>query len=158
LDPFSMSTIGDLIRFHNWARQFSEAEERLRVAAQLGPPNGELQAAEIELYEATGRIDQCITATNDESLREALKQGGMRAYWRKLYSDISHKTNWTSYVDRAALLLRMGQRDRALEQLYRGYELHDRGLTILKVWAEQLRLDSDPRFKDILQKMHFADK
>jgi hypothetical protein len=47
----------------------------------------------------------------------------------------------------------LGQRDRAFEQLERGYQLREPGLLFLKVapWAEPLR--SDPRYAALVDKL-----
>lgn len=57
----------------------------------------------------------------------------------------------------AEVYIGLGDKDEAFRWLERAYKEHDSWLALLKVWPPFDPLRSDPRFANLLQRMHFPD-
>ena len=158
LDPFSISTLGDLAWVYKYARRYREALEQLKKAEELGPPVGDLPTTRVRIYEDAGMVDELMGAMGDASLKEALSEHGMKGYWQRLLQiEMRRPTTWQSYYYRAELFSRIGNKDRAIEQLNLAYQVREQQMSSLKVSSDLDNLRSDPRFKELLQRMNLSD-
>ncbi|MGH7517824.1 MAG: protein kinase domain-containing protein [Gemmatimonadales bacterium] len=167
LDPLSVPVnraVGWILYF---ARRYDVAIEELRKALAMNPDFLGARLVLWWVYVAQGAYEQAIADIRKEVERPGLrtlkkltlayacaasgnKEEASGILWElepKLASD-----NRMALLS-AMLFTALDAKDRAFEQLERGYEVREPGLLFLKVapWAEPLR--SDPRYGALLQKL-----
>lgn len=159
LDPLSVPIVSDLGRVYFYARRYDESEQEFLKAGErlMGAPSGDFLDLMKILYEQTGRTDGLIDINYaDHQLQQALKQGGVRAYWRAQLNRSWPKAAWveTSFFRKAELFARLGQNDSAIEALDAAYKTHNHLMTQLKVNPAFDGLRGDARFVEILRRMN----
>jgi hypothetical protein len=124
----------------------------------MGAPMGDFTALMQILYEQTGRADKLLLLTDDHELQQALRAGGVRAYWREQLKRSWPHAAWveTSFFLKAQLLARLGENDRAIGALDAAYKTHNHLMTQLKVNPAFDGLRSDPRFIELLRRMNLT--
>jgi tetratricopeptide (TPR) repeat protein len=82
--------------------------------------------------------------------------GGRRAEAQKILGELNGATNgrYTSSTDMARVYAGLRENDAAFEWLQKALEAHDNWLTQLKVDPKVDNLRSDPRFQDLLHRIH----
>lgn len=158
LDPLSVPIVSDLGRVYFYARRYDESEQEFLKAQDrlMGAPMGDLPALMKILYEQTGRADKLILFADDHELQQALRQGGVRAYWREQLKRSWPHAAWTetSFFVKAQLLARLGETDRAFGALDAAYKTHNHLMTQLKVNPAFDNLRGDARFAELLRRMN----
>jgi len=158
LDPLSVPIVSDLGRVYFYARRYDESEQEFLKAQDrlMGAAMGDFPALMKILYEQTGRADKLIPFTGNHELQQALRQGGVRAYWREQLKRSWPDAAWvgTSFFHKAELFARLGQNDRAIEALDAAYKTHNHLMTQLKVNPAFDNLRSDARFAELLRRMN----
>ncbi len=88
-------------------------------------------------------------------LRQALKSGGEKGYWRKMLEENLefYKKGIGSPVSIAKAYAKLGEKDKAFEWLEKAYAERDGQLTNLKTNYSFNNLRTDPRYKDLLRRM-----
>jgi serine/threonine-protein kinase len=170
LDPLAVPvnrTVGWVLYF---ARRYDEAIEELRKTLAM---NSEFLGARLVLwwaYIAKGAYDQALA-----DIRREVERPGLRTI-KKLTlayacaaSGNAEEANGILWelepklaeenrlvLLSAILFTAMGEKDRAFEQLERGYQLREPGLLFIKVapWADSLR--SDPRYEAFVEKLKIS--
>lgn len=89
-------------------------------------------------------------------IQEAFAKGGWQLYLQTLIKE--NEEIYKEYArpfTLAALYVRVGKKDEAIEQLNLAYEMRDYRLTLLKVRPPFPSLKDDPRFQDLLRRIGF---
>ena len=155
-DPLSAPIYADYGRVLYWAHRYDEALEKYRRASDMNPDFGSMRLERELLYEQMGRVDDwaaLVDQGGDDDTRNAYRKDGPRGLWKAWYQKIA-KIPGASYT-RAEALVRMGDNDRALENLADAIKLRtDHRVTQIKVNPILDPLRSDPRFTELLRRMN----
>ncbi|MDQ3252862.1 MAG: tetratricopeptide repeat protein, partial [Acidobacteriota bacterium] len=172
LDPFSVSinfNIGG--RFYE-ARRFEEAIAQFKKVLEMEPNHPLTHLVLAWAYEAKGMYLEAIAETRTAdvllgkesaeaaerkaaALTQALKAGGARGYWRKRLelSQQEYDEGHGSAYKVAVCYSRLGDPDRAFEQLEKSFAAHDADLIWIKTEPAFDGLSSNPRFQDLLRRV-----
>ena len=158
-DPHSAPVYADYGRVLYWARRYDESLERYRRASDMNPDFGSMKLERELLYEQMGRIDDWAMSVElgrgfDAETRKAFRAHGLQGYWTVLYRRKLNRRDWGRGSDNAEMFARMGDKDRALEDLAIAMEWRDHRVTQLKVNPLLDPLRSDPRFAELLRRMN----
>jgi len=154
-DPLSAPVYADYGRVLYWARRYDEALEKYRIASDMNPDFGSMRLERELLYEQLGRVDDWAASAEqgDAETRDAYRKDGPRGVWMVWYQKIA-KLPGASYT-RAEALARIGDKDRALENLADAIKMrNDHRVTQIKVNPVLDSLRSDPRFPELLRRMN----
>ena len=180
LDPFSQFTMDFAEWAFYLARHFDLSAEQSRKSLELTP---EFAWAHYDLglvYERTGRASEAIQEfmkteelfglSQDRlaELRRVYHQSGEKGYWRKILAICREGSkrprkfarttgyghcDYMQNADVAAVQVRLGESNAALESLEKGYTNHETELIYLNVDPSWDDLRSDPRFQDLLRRV-----
>jgi serine/threonine protein kinase/TolB-like protein len=153
LDPLSVPVIANLGRVYFFARRYDKSLEQFKLAGTMGVSFGDLPVNTLDVFEQKGMVDELIPMQDNPALKQALATGDMKTYWRKKL-ELLDKHDWTCLYDEAVLLARLGENDRAAEQLNRAYDSRDHLMTQLKVNPAFDGLRADPHFIALLRRMN----
>ncbi|HEX7332884.1 MAG TPA: protein kinase, partial [Pyrinomonadaceae bacterium] len=157
LDPISAPVYADYGKVLYWARRYDEALEKHRKASEISPSLTTMEYERELLYEKMGRLDDWAASREkrgefDAETREAFRTQGLKGFWTVLYGhalkDPQNRSYWL-----AILFARMGDKDRAFENLEYCISVRDHSMTQIKVDPFLDSLRSDPRFEELLQQM-----
>ena len=160
LDPISAPVYADFGRVLYWARRYDEALEKYRKAYEVSATDfGAVELERNQLHEQMGRLDDWAASIEkhggfDAETREAYRTHGLSGYWRVRYRRKGKEPERSS--DRAELFARVGDKDRALEDLAFAISERDHRMTQLKVNPILDPLRSDPRFAELLRRMNLT--
>ena len=145
--------------------RYEEAHVELAKALDLNPNQMMIHEVRGEVYLAQGRLQEALAEMEKESqisyrdLGEAL---AFHALGRRQESDaalgrvISQHANDQAYQIGQAYAYR-GERERAFEWLNRAFAQHDAGLMWFKTDLKLQSLRKDPRYGDLLKKLHLPE-
>jgi TolB-like protein/DNA-binding winged helix-turn-helix (wHTH) protein/Tfp pilus assembly protein PilF len=180
LDPCSQFTMDFAEWAFYLARHFDLSVEQSRKSLELAP---EFPWAHYDLglvYERTGRTSEAIQEfmkteelfglSQDRlaQLRRVYHQSGEKDYWRKILAICQEGSkrprkfarttgyghcDYMQNADVAAVQVRLGEFNAALESLERGYTNHETELIYLKVDPSWDDLRSDARFQDLIHRV-----
>jgi len=158
-DPFSAPIYADYGRVLYWARRYDEALEKYRIALEMNPDFGSVRLERESLYEQMGRVDDwaagiALWGGFDTETLTAFRTHGLKGYWTVCYRREINRRERRRGTDNAELFARMGDTDRALEDLVAAMEARDHRVTQLKVNPILDPLRSDPRFAELLRRMN----
>jgi len=158
-DPFSAPIYADYGRVLYWARRYDEALEKYRIALEMNPDFGSVRLERESLYEQMGRVDDwaagiALWGGFDTETLTAFRTHGLKGYWTVCYRREINRRERRRGTDNAELFARMGDTDRALEDLVAAMEARDHRVTQLKVNPILDPLRSDPRFTELLRRMN----
>jgi TolB-like protein/DNA-binding winged helix-turn-helix (wHTH) protein len=171
LDPLSLS-----INFsYGWrlymARQYDQAAEQLRNTLEMDPNFALAHLVLGETYEQKGDDQRAIAelekATAASSNTPLMVAGLGHAYAvakkapeaRAVLNQLFEQSKW-QYVSPfyiALIYAGLGENDKAMGWLEKAYADRSNGLVFLKVDPQLDSLRSNPRFKELLIKMHLSD-
>ncbi|HVN03242.1 MAG TPA: winged helix-turn-helix domain-containing protein [Bryobacteraceae bacterium] len=168
LDPLSPAAKTHLGTHYKMARQYDPAIEVLRKTVEFAPnfPDayGELASSYIgkgAYREAFAPAQKAVALTGGKGylglVGEAYAMAGRRNEAIKVLAEITGTSRGGFAPARTTvpILIALGEKDRAIEELQRAFEEHDQLIPYLKVWSMFDPLRSDPRFQDLLRGMHF---
>ncbi len=172
LDPFSISinfSIGG--RFRS-ARRFDEAIAQFKKVLQMEPNHPLTHLLLAWAYDEKGMYSEAIAEYRKAdvlleketpetaqlkavALTQGLKTGGARGYWQKRlqFSEKENNEGRGSAYNIAINYARLGDRDRAFEQLERSFNDHEADLNWIKTESAFDTLSSDPRFGNLLRRI-----
>ncbi|HEX7956819.1 MAG TPA: tetratricopeptide repeat protein, partial [Pyrinomonadaceae bacterium] len=155
-DPVSAPVYADYGRVLYWARRYEEALEKYRKASEMNPSFGAMTYEREQLYEHAGKLNEWAASVEkyggfDAETREAFRARGLRGYWQELYR--RQVKNPVGGNDRAELFARVGDKDRAFEELAFAIASRDHRMTQLRVNPTLDPLRADPRFEGLLRRM-----
>lgn len=160
LDPLSLVIYIDLAWVHYVRNDVPRAMEISERAIRHDPRSplarGETvwyldhagrYAEAIDMYESALRLEQEDT-TQAHELREALRTGGEKGYLRRKLemAKAADEPNTT----RAAILIKLGERERALDALEEAVRDHERDVIYVKSSPTYAALRGTPRFEKLL--------
>jgi TolB-like protein/DNA-binding winged helix-turn-helix (wHTH) protein/Tfp pilus assembly protein PilF len=169
LDPLSLIIASD----YGWilydSRQFDKAVKQSQSVLELDPNFDHARALIIPSYFQLGRSDEAVDLINRWADRE---QGPWTLAWKvAVYSRSGYAEEARRAVakleqisrlrtDRTPTLLlgylNAGEKDRAIELLQRAYSEHSNVIVQIKVDAMYDPIQSDPRFRDLLQRIKLS--
>jgi len=172
LDPFSRSINFNVgARFYE-ARHFDEAIAQYRRVLEMEPNHPLTHFVLALAYDAKAMYPEAIaeyrtanvllekeSAETAErkaaALTHALKTGGAREYWRKRLelSQKEYDAGFGSAYKIAVNYARLGDRNRAFEQLEKSFAAREADLLWIKTEPAFDELSSDPRFQDLLRRI-----
>ncbi|MCH8289182.1 MAG: tetratricopeptide repeat protein, partial [Candidatus Marinimicrobia bacterium] len=167
LDPVSLNVNQTAARIFYYSRRYDRAVDQANILLDMDPNFTSAYAVLANVYEQKGKYEQAI---DHYVLSGSLAGSNVEAFWE------SHQTfavsSWTDYwqdvlewvdsypdpdrissIIRAVLYTRLGQKDKAFEQLELAYEKREGKLVYIKVDPKFDSLRSDPRFSELLKKM-----
>ncbi len=169
LDPLSLIIASD----YGWilydSRQFDSAEKQCRLVLELDPNFGHARALMIASYFQLGRYDEAVDLINRWS--EDGEEPWALAWKAAVYSRSGHADEARlalakveqisrSQADRTPMLLLAylgtGEKERAIELLQQAYSEHSNVVAQIKVDPMFDSIRSDPRFRDLLQRVKLA--
>lgn len=158
-DPLSAPVYADYGRVLYWARRYDEALEKYNTAVDMNPDFGSVRLEREYLFEQMGRADDwaasiAVWGGFDAETWTAFRAHGLKGYWSVLYRrELNSRKRGKGRYD-PELFARMGDKERALEDLAVAMEARDHRVTQLKVNPLLDLLRSDPRFAELLRRMN----
>jgi TolB-like protein/Tfp pilus assembly protein PilF/predicted Ser/Thr protein kinase len=175
LDPFSAIINTDTGKMLYFARRYDEAESQLKETLHMYPDFSLAGYWLGHLYGTEKRCDESIQAfkeycnhrgggTSDWAWGEMAYAYGVmekRAEAEEMLATLKNRLAPGSRADELGLAYAyagIGQKDQAIAHLEQAYEVHSTAMTSLKSnpWYDSLR--SDPRFLDLMRRVHLAPK
>ena len=163
LNPFFQALAGVVLMSQ---RRFDDAIAKFHVAMKTPPPNPVVLWNLWECYYSKGMYDEAAATAKylfaippeDRELIEVLAhhypKDGYRATVKLLADALSH-TTYINPGDVAALYAMAGEKDLTIVWLEKAYTVHDLNMVYLNMTpALGDLLGNDPRFKDLLRRMH----
>ena len=171
LDPFSLIMNRIYADVLMDARRFDEAIQQYQKTVELDP---NLPIAHYFLgraYEAKGMYDEAVAAYSQtailnktpperlKKLKEIYTTAGWKAYVQANLDQVVHSPQAAQLPPFfiATFYARLDRKDEAIMWLEKGYEERDFRMTNLSVAFEFDGLRSDPRFKELLHRMHLPE-
>ncbi len=164
LDPTSELTNMVSVHVFYLARQYDPAIEQAKIAIELNPGSWGAYYWLGASYERKGMYEQASAAylkskaldglgpEELDAFRSAYRKSGIRGYWQQELATV--KPN-RSECWMAVIYAHMGDKDRTLEYLNRGFQHHCTDLRMLNADAIYDSLREDPRFQYVLHRMKF---
>jgi eukaryotic-like serine/threonine-protein kinase len=167
LDPVSPTTNVMLGFVYYLARRFDEAIEQFQKTLSLYPDSERAHALIGSCYEHKGMYSEAIQeylksaeirGTSKKELmtqRRAFVNSSFRGYLEEeLKSDIAKsRKQYFPSSEFATLYARLGEEDRAFENLQKAYNERAHTIALIKVLPDLDNLRSDPRFAEFLRKV-----
>jgi serine/threonine-protein kinase len=166
LDPLSAyfnASLGFTLFF---SRRYDEATDQLLMGAELDPGNIWAHMWLVDLYEQQGMHPQALhhrqkllTLTGNNELAAEIGQEFERSGYRGVLLkslDGLHKRSKLSYVpalEFATIHVRLGEQEKALDWLEKGFDERTMYLSLLKVRPAWDTLHSNPRYVELLRRM-----
>ena len=151
-------------------RQYQRAIEKFQESIELDPnlwPShwwlGQGYVASSQFDEAVRAFEKTMAITGRTplilaELGRAHARRGNRGEARRLLQEaerrLKHSDEFVSSMEMAFVYADLGETERAFELLEKGYRDRQCGLIWIKVWPGLDPLRSDPRFTDLLHRMH----
>jgi tetratricopeptide (TPR) repeat protein len=170
LDPFSMIINSDLGKLLYFARQYDEAEAQLKETLRMYPDFAEAHRYLGGVYVTKHRFDDAIaefkiaqtSGYRDPGLTiYACGMAGRKIEAKRMLEATKKFAARRGDIDKFPLALAyigLGEKDRGIECLEQEYKNHGTGMTSLKSNPEYDSLRSDPRFLDLMRRVHLAPK
>jgi TolB-like protein len=161
LDPLSSNANYDLAFALYVARRYHEAIEPLQKTLELYPKFFPAHVGLGHIYAAQSRYEEALAEFAEPGPRPELKAWVYALTGRKtealnvLADLLRAKTDESGPAKIAPVYAVLGEKDKAFECLEEGYEERDWSMIFLKVYPPFDPLRSDPRFRDLLQRMNF---
>jgi TolB-like protein/Flp pilus assembly protein TadD len=167
LDPLSSSSVANLGYAFYTARQYDEALWEFRKALELEPDEVEAHVGlgwayqQKKMYgEAVAELQTAINLSKRHdvplaSLGQVFGKSGRKQDARRILEELKHRSEqrYISPCLFALVQIGLGERDKAIASLEQGYANRDQWMLYLKVDPHMDDLRSDPRFKDLLQRV-----
>jgi eukaryotic-like serine/threonine-protein kinase len=168
LAPLDLSLRTALAEQLMHANRANQAERECLEVIKIDPNFVRGYAVLAWLYEYSGRHERAIqtqehllklsgaTQKEIEDLKQAYQSGGMVAVHRVDLQNYLQQSP-TEYFALASLYASVGEREKAIESLGKGYQTRDGSMIFLGTAMELDPIRSDPRFKELLQKMRLPE-
>jgi TolB-like protein/DNA-binding winged helix-turn-helix (wHTH) protein len=167
LDPFSELAILSLASKYYYGRQYDQALQNALKWVEMFPNSLASYFWLTRILEAKGMYNQELEAwqrmmmlrgekpEDVAALRRAYDVRGIRGAWRWDLERLERLPPEEAAVGIAMRYASLGEKDKALDWLEKGYEEHAPGMALTKVDPSYDSLRSDPRFQDLLRRMNF---
>ena len=172
LDPFSTAVNMNVGLRYAEAGRIDEAFTQFKKTIELSPEYPMAYWFLADIYFERGMYEESLAmsskgdlllkvetpdsdARKSSELRQALKAGGVKGYWRKV---LEYEMEWyekgiSTPFYLAAVCAELGDKDKAFEWLEKAYTDRDFDLTNLKANRRFRSLHSDPRYQDLLRRV-----
>ena len=150
------------------ARRDDEALEKYQHTLELDPNYPGVHFSLGTVYYFKGKCKEAVTEfakgsrldgynQTADALEQGFSRGGCRGAWQRELEALKElsKREYVEPTGFARAYMRLGDKDRALEWLEKGYQEHVADMAKLKIGRIWDPLRSDPRFKDLLRRMNF---
>jgi len=169
LDPLSFISASNLGYAFYTARQYDRAIGAFQKALELEPDYFDAHVGlgwvyeEKKMYgEAIAELEKAANLGNRHelivaSLGKVLGDSGRKQEARKVLEELDERSKhrYISPCLIALVQIGLGEKDRAIASLERGYAARDQWMLYLKVDPHMDDLRSDPRFQDLLRRVGF---
>ncbi|MCI0603916.1 protein kinase [bacterium] len=171
LDPLSLIIQTDIAACYYFNNNFESAIHRLKKVQDMDPNFASAHRFLSAVYEQLGKFREAIqefekariSAGKDASevaaqvgeLRRAYEESGAQGYWNKRLEH-SKKQSQASYVspyNLAQICASSGDKEKAIQLLEEAYQEPSASLVYLKVDPRFTELRSDPRFRNLLNRI-----
>lgn len=170
LDPFSLIINSDAGKMLFYARLYDAAEGQLKETLRMNPDFGQAGNWLAQVYATTNRFDEAIACFQGVGQSQEGPWGlgftafiygmaGKKAEAKQTLEALQKRLPAAPQPDKLALALAyigVGDKDRAFACLEEDYQAHATTMTSLKSspWYDSLR--SDPRFTDLMRRVHLV--
>jgi serine/threonine protein kinase/tetratricopeptide (TPR) repeat protein len=166
LDPLSLIINSVSGWTYIYRRQYARGLEQCRKTLEMNPRFANALNCVFVAAAQSGRGDEALqalsrfmevqgaTSADTEALRKAYQAEGMQALWKEW---LRFQQQGESPVGLAEAYAQLGEKDRALALLERGYEERDAALAYINTWPLWDPIRSDPRFQALLRRMNFPE-
>ena len=158
IDPRSPYIHADLARILFYARRYDESLAQYRRTMGIAPNFSTYYGELLYLYEQLGMKKEWFSLLATLwGIDWANKQAndGWTAYWQGQFQYLNRDIIAPSYY-RAEVYTRVGKNDLAIEELNRMYKIRDHQMAQLKVNPVFDPLRADPRFQELMRRMHLT--
>lgn len=168
LDPLSPIIVAYIGQVYIYSKNYNKSEEVLKEALKVHPNHPLILHNIGELYMAEGRYAEAIAPLRQSAesassvhyqamLGCAFGRAGRRVEATAIVNDFLRrsKTGLISEFNLAAVYAALGEKEKALDQLEKGYEQRDVWMKELKAWPWFDSLRDEPRYKNLMQRMNF---
>jgi serine/threonine protein kinase len=168
LDPLSLFINVGVAWVHHFAGRHDEAIREALNARQIVPGFEEAGNVLISSYEELGRFEESAAiiaqqrcwglSLDGQALKEALRRGGAREYWRKRLElmDLVADPPAAVHFAKAIVHIHLGRVDDALHHLERMVEERVGGCVFLGVDSCVTKLAGHPRYEAVLKRIGVA--
>lgn len=165
LDPLSLNQTMSLGYALFLGRQYDQAVEQLKKTLELDKNYSFSYAVLAYTYDAMGRYNEAIaeyeahiqlagdSASNQCYLGYSLARAGRRNEAEAILKKLETSKEYVSPAELAVLYLGLGDKEKSLSALERGYAAHDLQMGFLGVDPHYDPLRSEPRFQELLRKV-----
>jgi TolB-like protein/DNA-binding winged helix-turn-helix (wHTH) protein len=167
LDPLSLIINTDIGQILFFARRYDEAIAQCQKTIDLDPRFGQAYWYQGLIYEKKGMLDQAVDAflkqisqspTNageEAAIRSAYRLAGMPGFWRNRLEMLERqsKKHYVSPYTYAVIYSRMGDKDKALEELRKAYEERYPSMVFAEFEPVFDGVRSDPRYAELLRRI-----
>ncbi|MDQ3375188.1 MAG: tetratricopeptide repeat protein, partial [Acidobacteriota bacterium] len=164
LDPLSLIINRQYGESLLYARKYEASIAQFKKTLDL---DSNFAAAHVSLslaYQLTGKSPEAIEEyakfqeligekKNAALIRQSFADGGWTGFWRTMTGE-NRLSNATPYA-LASWYAKLGEKDKAFEELNKSYEIREYFLVLLNVDPRFDDLRSDPRFQDLLRRVRF---
>jgi len=170
LDPLSPIIVAYIGQVYIFAKQYEMADDNLQQALKVHPNHPLILHNIGELYIAQGRYEEAITPLRQSA--EMSVSGHYKAMLGYAYAMANHRAEAMSILKElltrsdsgiisgfnlAAVYLALGEKEKSLSQLEKGFEQRDVWMKELKAWPWFDRLRDEQRYKDLMKRMNFPE-
>ncbi len=173
LEPFSLIFNTNLGVIFYYEGRYDQAIEQYRKALELDSRSVSARLRLIDVYTETGRFDEALAeheliveprgTENPKYLKQlkvALRQSGSQGYWQtrldQAKEKVKEQVEYVPPTSVAGFAARLGDNEQAFEWLEKAYTERDDGLTRLKVDPRYKSLRTDPRYAELLRRIHLG--
>ena len=167
LDPVSHNANLTLARVFYYSRRYDEAITQSKILLEMDPNFSGGHSIIANVYEQLGRYDDAIeryvlsgslTGSNVEFFWDSHQTFAVKdwtEYWQDVleWVESNPEAEYIPSIAKAVLYTRLGQNEKALDQLELALKKREGELVYINVNPRFDNLRSDPRFTDILKKM-----
>jgi TolB-like protein/DNA-binding winged helix-turn-helix (wHTH) protein len=164
LDPLSLIINTDVAQILFFARRYDEAITQCQKAIDLDSHFGQAYWYQGLIYEQKGMFDQAVDTflkqeptdpSEQAAIRSAYRLSGMPGFWRNRLESVERqsKKHYVSPYTFAVIYSRMGDKEKALEQLRKGYDERYPSMVFLAYEPVFDSIRSDPRYAELLRRI-----
>ena len=170
LDPLSPIIVAYIGQVYIFAKEYEKADDHLQQALKVHPNHPLILHNIGELYIAQGRYAEAIAPLKQSA--EMSVSGHYKAMLGYAYAMANRRAEAMSILNElltrsdsgiisgfnlAAVYLALGEKEKSLSQLEKGFEQRDVWMKELKAWPWFDRLRDEQRYKDLMKRMNFPE-
>jgi TolB-like protein/class 3 adenylate cyclase/Tfp pilus assembly protein PilF len=170
LDPLSPIIVAYIGQIYIFAKEYEKADDHLQQALKVHPNHPLILHNIGELYIAQGRYAEAIAPLKQSA--EMSVSGHYKAMLGYAYAMANRRAEAMSILNElltrsdsgiisgfnlAAVYLALGEKEKSLSQLEKGFEQRDVWMKELKAWPWFDKLRDEQRYKDLMKRMNFPE-